>query len=259
MITPVVTRLDAYRVAIAELPRRAVAGRDAADAVVVVGGDGDWWKQAARAVAGGAAAVVVAQPRAAAPDALDALAERARATPVVAERPLLRPDVTAVVVDALAAVPAPPVLTVECHAPRDALPAALRDAIGWARVLNGAPLTVGSAQSRDGRALGLLEAKTGGLVTVLAATQPGAPPLGRIRISTVAETVVEVDDDGGDLVVSMTDAAGRRTFPTRYERPERVALRRALEAVHASEGPADLAEMRHDAVLAQALLGGAHS
>ena len=90
MTTPVRTDLDAYRIAVAELPESAVASRDTRGAVAVVPGGDGWWVVASDAIAAGAAAVVVAQPAVAPLEALEALASLAGATPVVVERPLLR-------------------------------------------------------------------------------------------------------------------------------------------------------------------------
>ncbi|MEU1971455.1 hypothetical protein ABZ477_07355 [Microbacterium sp. NPDC019599] len=249
MTTPVRTDLDAYRVAIAELPLRAAASRDTGGAVVALSGDGEWWGQAADAIARGAAAVVVAHPAAAPASEIDALASRADGVPIVLDRPLLRTDVAASVTATLPALHAPAVLAIECHAPDGALPPALRDAIGWARILGRAPLTCRTAESWSGRSLALLETAGHEPVSIIAATQPGAPPLGRLRITALAETLVEIDDDA-DLSVTMTDAAGRRTWAPRFEGPERLALRRAIEAADARRRTPDLGDLRHDAAVA---------
>jgi len=150
-------------------------------------------------------------------------------------------------------LPAPGALAVECHAPARTLGPALRDAIGWARVIAGAPLVRRAADVWGARTLALLESDQGAAVSVLAAAQQGAPSLGRVRITSIGATRVEVDADL-DLVVSLTDAAGRTVLPARFEGPERVALRRALAAARAGARPSDLAELRHDAALAAAVL-----
>lgn len=249
--------LEAYRVATAELPARAVAARDGAGAVVVVDGQGSWWRDAATALERGAAAVVVARPDVAPVEAIDDLTARAGTRPVVVERALLRADAVDAVGAAFSGSPA--ALTIECQAHAGHLPAALRDAIGWARALAGSPLRRRSGTSAGGRALALLEAEAGAAVSVVAAMQPGAPPLGRTRITALGETLVEIDDDGGDLVAAVTDAAGRRVLPRRFERPERVALRRAIDAVGSGRGPDDLAGLRHDTALARAVLTAPYS
>ncbi|MBW9120077.1 hypothetical protein JNB63_08230 [Microbacterium trichothecenolyticum] len=253
MTTPVRTDLAPYRIAVAELPASAVASRDVDGAVAVVAGVRAWWQAAADASAGGAAAVVVAQPAAAPVEALDALASVADATPVVLERPLLRADVVAAIGGAFEGVPAAGALAVECHAPDLTLAVALRDAIGWARVLAGGPLTLRAGESWGGRVLGLLETEHGAAVSIVAAPQPGAPSLGRVRITTIAEVRVEVDADL-DTALVITDAEGRSILPARFESSERVALRRAITAVRTAERPFDLADLRHDTALAEALL-----
>ncbi len=253
MTMPVRSDLDAYRIAVAELPESAVASRDVGGTVVVVPGEDAWWAAVSDAIAAGAAAVVVAQPALAPIDALDALASLAGAAPVVVERPLLRADVVAGVGVAIQKLPPPGALVVECHAPARTLGQALRDAIGWARVIAGAPLARRTTEPWGDRALALLESEQGSAVSIVSAVQPGAPAGGRVRITTIAETRVEVDADL-DTVVAITDAAGRRAAPARFESPQRVALRRAIAAANTGARPDDLAELRHDAALAEALL-----
>ena len=253
MTTPVRSDLDAYRIAVAELPESAVASLGMEGAVTVVSGGDAWWSVASDAIAAGAAAVVVARPAVAPSEALDALASLAGATPVVVERPLLRADVVAAVGASIQKLPAPGAIAVECHAPARTLSPALRDAIGWARVIAGAPLAPVTAESWDGRVLALLESAQGASVSIVAAAQPGAPSLGRVRITSIAQTRVEVDADL-DAVVCVTDAAGRSILPALFESPERVALRRAIAAVRTPESLSDLADLRHDTALAAALL-----
>ena len=101
--------------------------------------------------------------------------------------------------------------------------------------------------------LALLESEQGSAVSVVSAVQPGAPPLGRVRITSIAPSRVEIDADP-DTVACITDAAGRGILPALFETPERVALRRAIAAVRAGEPPTDLADLRHDTALAAALL-----
>ncbi|MDQ7879379.1 hypothetical protein Q9R08_15415 [Microbacterium sp. QXD-8] len=257
--TLVRTDLDEYRVAMAELPERVAAAAGRAGAVVVVDGTGAWWRHAEAASRDGAAAVVVARPGGAPAEALGVLEARTGAVPIILERPQLRHDAVAAAADALPAPRRLSACTIECHAASDALSQALRDAIGWARVLAGRPLRLRVGTFADGSGLALLETDAQAVVSAVVATQPGAPGLGRLRITALAETVVEVDDDGGDLVMATTDASGRRTLPRRFERPERVALRRAIEAVRLGRDVDDLAELRHDAVLAGQILGRSRS
>ncbi|MFB7893735.1 hypothetical protein ACFC1I_16165 [Microbacterium sp. NPDC056044] len=253
MTTPVRTDLDAYRVAVAELPESAVASRDVEGAVVVVPGADAWWVVASDAITAGAAAVVVARPAVGPIEALDALASLAGAVPVVVERPLLRADMVAAAGASIEELPAPGALVVECHAPARTLGPALRDAIGWARVIAGTPLAPRTTESWGGRVLALLESGLGSAVSIAVALQPGAPSPGRLRITSIAATRVEVDADL-DTVVAVTDATGRRILPARFESSERVALRRAISAVRTAERPSDLADLRHDTGLSVALL-----
>ncbi len=250
---PVRTRLEAYRVAIAELPARTAA-TDSSAAVAAISGEGEWWREASEALTRGASAVVVARPGRAPIEALAALAAQARDTPVILERPLLRPDAAEALTRVLAAEHPAAALTIECHARSGSLTDALRDAIGWARVLAGGPLEPGPRATTTAGALALLGSASGTPVSVVAAAQPGAPALGRIRVTALAETRIDIDQDGGELVVTTTDAAARRVLPARFERPERLALRRAIDASSAGESPADLEDLRHDAALADLLL-----
>lgn len=253
MTTPVRTDLDAYRIAVAELPGSAIVSPDVKGAIAVVPGDDVWWVAASDAIAAGAAAVVVAQPAVAPLEDLEALASLVGATPVIVERPLLRADVVAAVGASVQTLPAAGALAVECHAPARTLGPALRDAIGWARVIARAPLAPLAAESWGGRVLALLESEQGASVSIVAAAQSGAPVPGRVRITSIAGTRVEVDADL-DIVVSLTDAAGRGILPARFESSERVALRRAISAVRTAERSSDLADLRHDAALAAAVL-----
>ncbi|HWL75930.1 hypothetical protein [Microbacterium sp.] len=256
MSAPVFTQVAGYRVAIAELPLSAERSDEAAGAVVAIDGGGEWWSRASDAVDAGAAGVVVARPAFAPSGALDALGAHAGATPLVAERPLLRSDVAAKVVEAFATVPAYAAAVVECHAPAGAIPTALRDAVGWVRELSRSHVTVAECQTSSGRSVALLETADGGVWSLLAAAQHGAPRPGRIRITSLAETVVEVDDDGGDVSASVTDAAGRRVLPASFERPERLALRRAIDATQTAVAVSDLEALRHDTAIVETILAG---
>ncbi|MGN6220431.1 MAG: hypothetical protein ACTHNQ_13095 [Microbacterium sp.] len=258
MTVRVCTDLEAYRVAVAELPASSELAASAAGSIVVVRGDGHWWTIAADAIGAGAAAVVVAGPGSAPVDALEALAASAGGIPVLLDRPLLRPDMVRDVSEALADAAPAAALVVECHAPAAALRATLREAVGWARVVAGAPLALRTSESSGRRVLALLSSETDAAVSVVAAAQPGAPALGRVRITTIAEKRIEIDA-GLEAVVTVADAGGDRILPTRFEARERVALRRAVAAVRAGQPSADLADLRHDMLLGNALLGPAFS
>jgi hypothetical protein len=146
---------------------------------------------------------------------------------------------------------------VECHAPSRALRDALRDAVGWTRVLFGADPRVSSScvegSASGGRGLALLEAPDGIPASVIAAATPGAPPLGRVRATRLGETLVEVDGDEHQQRIEVADAAGRRVLPRLFESPERVALRRAVAAVLAGQATRDVVEFARDDALAAAL------
>ncbi len=258
MTARVCTDLGAYRVAVAELPASTQLAASVADSIVVMPGDGPWWAAASEAIGAGAVAVVVAGPGSAPVDAIDALSASAGGVPVLLDRPLLRPDVVRDVSEALADAAAAGAVVVECHAPAPALRTTLREAVGWARVVATAPLALRTSESSGRRVLALLASETGAAVSLVAAAQPGAPALGRVRITTVAERRLEVDADL-EAVVTVTDAEGDRILPTRFEARERVALRRAVAAVRAGEPSADLADLRHDTLLGNALLDPAFS
>lgn len=258
MTIPVRTGLEEYRVAVAELPASTELAASVAGSIVVVPGGGAWWTAASEAIGAGAAAIVVAGPGRAPVDAIDALIAVAGSVPVVVERPLLRSDVVRDVSAVIADPAATGALVVECHAPAAALPVALREGVGWARVVSGSPLARRTSESSGGRVLALLASGSGVPVSLVAAAQPGAPALGRARITTIAARRLEVDADL-QTVVTATDAGGDRILPARFEGRERVALRRAVAALGAGDRPADLADLRHDTLLAEALLGRAFS
>lgn len=239
--------LPAYRAATAELPVSARAVAHAEGALAVVDGSGRWWSAALSAIAAGAVGVVVARPERMPEPGLDELA--ASGAPIVVERPLLRADMAAR--GALEGV-RPAFVTVECHAP--ALTTVLRDALGWGRAIADAPLVLRQAESSaHGRSLALLESPAGVAVSVVATVQAGAPGGGRIRVTAVGDRLIEVDGGVGTLRVTTSDADGRRVAPRRWESSERLALRRAIEAVATGSAPEDLEELQHDERLAGAI------
>ncbi|GAB2844885.1 hypothetical protein ACFQ0P_03620 [Microbacterium insulae] len=249
----VAAELAAYRAATAELPRSARAAAAGAGVVVVVDGSGRWWTAARSAIAGGASGIVVARPERLPDEGIGDLI--ASGIPVVVERPLVRPDVTAL---ALPDGVRPAAVTVECHA--RGLAAALRDAVGWARVVAGGALVLRQAASAaPGRSLALLESPSGLAVSLLAATQPGAPGGGRVRVTALGEELAELDADAGALRLATADAAGGRIAPMRWETSERLALRRVIDAVRTDSGPRDLVELDDDERLARAILSAPRS
>jgi hypothetical protein len=90
-------------------------------------------------------------------------------------------------------------------------------------------------------------------VSVVATVQAGAPGGGRIRVTAVGDRLIEVDGGVGTLRVTTSDADGRRVAPRRWESSERLALRRAIEAVATGSAPEDLGELQHDERLAGAI------
>lgn len=247
--------LGTYRVAAAELPASARIAESPHGAIVVVSGGGSWWDAAIRAFEEGAAGVVVARPTSAPGAALSALESAVGSRPLIIERPLLRADLAGAAI--AAGRPAPTALVVECHAPAASLPAALRDALGWARLLVGGPLTLSSSGVGRTGGVALLETAGGSPVSLVFAAQPGSPALGRLRLTALGTTLVEVDGDETELHLSMTDAASRRTAPARFERPERLTLRRAIEAAAGGEHPSDLVGLALDAALVHAVTAAA--
>jgi hypothetical protein len=250
------TSLARYRDATAELPSSARGAESPEGSIVVVDGARGWWTRAVDAFTAGAVGAVIARPASAPAEALAALAATGRA--VVVERGLLRPDVAGYVAETLAGLPDASVVTVECHAPAPAH-AALHDAIGWARVLARGPLEVRAASFARGRGLALLETADGLPVSLVSATQDDAPVAGRIRVTALAETLVELDGASGNLSPALTDAGSRRTAPARFERAERLALRRAIDAVVGHARPTDLAELQHDQARAADLVDSSRS
>lgn len=202
----------AYRVAVAELPRRAALGD-------------------------GTGAVRIA----------DGVLEAGGST-VVARR-WLRADVVA---DA-AGAPARSVL-VECGAAPGEVEELLRDAIGWARELAGGPLDVGECRATARGILVRLEGTRSG-ATVLLARREAGPSWLRVLALDTARTEVVIEHPGATATVERTDALGVHRAPARYETPERLALRRLLDALDAGVRPSDPDDLEHDAALAAHVLG----
>ena len=261
MTMRVFSSLPASRGAIAELPATVSAADSPEGAIVVLDGARGWWDDAILAVAAGAAGVLVSGPSPAPSTALDRLI----GIPTVLVRPLLRPDVADDVIAAAkgaageitAAEGAAAAVVVECHAPTPALPGALRDALGWARIFASAKLTLRMATFGGGRGLALLDAGGAASVSLILGASAGAPPAGRLRVTELGQTRRELEVDEGDVRFSVTDASSRRLAPTRFERPERLALRRLAAALDARQLPEDLADYARDSALAEAILHAA--
>lgn len=256
---PVQASAAPYRAALGTLPAgvRPAGGSDGA--LVVVSGDG-WCARALRAFDEGARGVVIADPAEVAPEEARALGTRAAGRPVIVERPRLRADVAADARElASGAPPRPSAIVVDAASAPEGLTAVLRDAIGWARVLAGAPVRVREAtESRHGAIAGL---DAGGVPVSLVATS-GSPDRGLVRVTVLAATRIEVEVDPGAGVARVTrdGADGSRTLPRRFEASARLFLRRAIAALeHPGAGAAqDLEDLIADAVIAEQVLTAGH-
>lgn len=251
MTARVFSSLERYRGAIGELPETTTAASSPQGAIVVVDGAGAWWDDCLRAAASGAVGIVVSAPGPAPTSALD----RLTGLPIVLERPLVRADVASDLASDLAdGRPAASALVVECHAPRPALAGALRDALAWAAVFAAAPLKLHTATFSGARGMALIDVGDEASVALVVGASAGAPRSGRLRVTSLGETRRELEVDGGETRFAVTDAASRRLAPTRFERPERLALRRLAAAVEAGVIPDDLAGYARDSALAEAIL-----
>ncbi|BAJ74706.1 Rhs family protein [Microbacterium testaceum StLB037] len=234
------TDLAAYRAAVAELAPLVRLGRGAG-AIRVVEGRGAWWERLVDA-----AAFVVDEPD---PAPAETHAELgAIGVPVAVVRRRLRPDVVA---DAGAEPVAARHVVVDAWGGRTDATALLRDALGWARVLAGGPLSVVdradtatattlALRGPDGVGASVTRAIGGGVGGALVATA-----LGPRRLE------VRVDSASPLAEVAFDDEEGRRIRPVRRESPERLALRRVLEAVESGAALTDLADLSaDDAVIA---------
>ncbi|MDQ1082116.1 MULTISPECIES: hypothetical protein [Microbacterium] len=224
-----------YRAAVAELAPRVRLG-DGAGGIRVVEGRGAWWERLVDA-----AAFVVDEPDPAPAVVHERLG--AIGVPVVVVRRRLRPDV---VVDARAGTAVPHHIVVDAWGGRTDAAALLRDAVGWARVLAGGPLSVvGRADTTSATTVALRGA--GGIgASVTRAIGGGvggaltATALGPCRIE------VRVDSASPLCEVVLEDEEGRRARPVRRESPERLALRRIVDAIEAGAALTDLDELSAD-------------
>ncbi|WP_285136525.1 hypothetical protein [Microbacterium sp. lyk4-40-TSB-66] len=235
IVREVWTEAAAYRAAVAELaPRVRLGGGPVA--VRVVDGHGAWWRRL-----DGAAGYVVDEPDPVSPEVHDLLEEVD--APVVVMRRRVRPDI---VVDVRAEPLAPRHIVVDAWGGRTDATTLLRDAVGWARVLASGPLsfvarietaaaTTIALRGPDGVGASVTRTVGGGVGGALAATALG-----------VRRVEVRVDSASPVCDVTFDDEDGRRTRPVRRESPERLALRRILDAVHAGAAPTDLADLAAD-------------
>ena len=236
-----------FREALAELPLSARPADRVNGAVVVVPGHAGWVDAALAAVSAGAIALVIADP--AAVPAADLRRLAGTRIPIIIERVLLRADVSADAVAArtaaLGGVP-PRVLVADVAASRAWLSAATRDAVGWLRILAGDALTTVAAD--DGMAL--LET-SGGISATLTAVVMTRHDAGRIRVQALGEVITDVEVEGRTAGLVTTSPAGRLIAPSRFESSERLALRRAVEALAAQTAPTDLADLLADTELVE--------
>lgn len=244
----VVATLPEYRVAVAGLPHRAEASVDPNGAIVVVDGGERWWDAAAGAVDDGARAVLIVAPGHAPADEIDALAARSD-VPVLVHRPRLRHDLVAGALAARSGA-APRVVVAECRAEPADLPALVRDAVGWLRVLVGRPVDVAAT----GGAV-ILRAAGGAhpVGTLLATASTAGGPVLRVRALGETTTELELDDASGRRELITSTAAGRTSAPALHESGPRAALRRTLDLLGVGGPFADLTDLRHDATAADLL------
>lgn len=252
-----------YRVAVAGLPLSVRSADDVRGAIVIVAGTRGWPKSAIAALEAGAAALVIAGPDAADDGELSALEAAAQGAPIVLDRPKLRADVAA---DAAFAgttsagtvVSATPrFVTADVAAVASELTSAVRDASGWLRMLAGGPLVVRAGERSPHGLLAVLEEPASRLAASVTASVLAGREGARVRVHAVGETRVEVDIDAAvDLVeVAVSTADGTVRRPRLHESHERLALRRAVLAWEGGAPVDDLEGFRHDALLADVLLG----
>ncbi|MCI1020452.1 hypothetical protein HWD99_17635 [Microbacterium sp. C5A9] len=244
-----------YGAALAELPLSATAVDDVRDAIAVVDGTGDWAQRARMALRAGASALVIARPGTVGDGELAALEALAGRTPIVLDRPRLRADVVA---DAVAeAVPDAVGPDAGWHVSADAVAVeseiggVVRDAIGWLRILAGGRLALRAGETLPHGVLAMFEHPASGRAAALTASALIGRGGARLRAHAIGETRIEIDLDAAtrDRTVVVTTAEGARRVPRRHESSERLALRRAVDAVVHGNPPADLDEFRHDAYL----------
>jgi len=218
-----------------------------------VPGTPGWAAAVDAAKASGAIAVVVTGPVPVAPAELDALTARAGDIPIILDRARLRADVAE---DAAGAGGGAPLHTAQCTASATAIAGAICDAIGWLRVLSTGPVRLRSAATTAHGAVALLDA--GGDAATLTATVL-ATDGGRIAVSALGVVRTDVAIATPQPArVTRDDGSGAVTLPTRWESHDRLALRRAIDAVIAGERPTDVADFAHDARLGASIWPSVH-
>jgi hypothetical protein len=246
-MTGVLAPTAAYHSALAELPLSTRATDLHAGAIVVVPGVDGWVDAALAAAEAGAVAVVVADPAFESSARVRLLAGTLH-IPVIVERPLLRPDLAEDAIRRRMGAE-PRLLLADASADVAQLTAVARESVGWLRVLAGGALSLTRA---DG-ALALFETGSGvgGAVSVVATSRPAG---GLIRAQALGETTTDIEVEGRRARLVTSTGAGRVIAPARFESSERLALRRALEALTAQTGPSDLSELAVDTESAELFL-----
>jgi hypothetical protein len=248
---PVRCGVLSYRAAVAELPLRTRQARDAPDAVAVIPGEAQWCDRVRRAAAAGARGVVVSRPAVVPAAEIRELSAEIGELPLIVERMLFRPDAAFDVAAGRATTGSSEVrlVAVDGAALAGEAGVVLRDAIAWARVLTGSPL------AWDAASAGLAFSK---------GPQPGDVPVALnvveisaggswIRAHALGEVRSELEATADRTVVSTTRERGAMVAPARFESPQRLALRRALNALEGGDQPLDLTELAADVELAEQL------
>lgn len=256
---PVLTDLPAYRVAVAALPLRTQRASEAAGAIVVVDGATSWWEGAAVAVAAGASAVLIDEPRNIPLTALSDLLARCP-VPVIVHRSRLRHDLVSQAVEQRGGI-LPRVIVAECRASPAGLAAMVRDAAGWMRELSNTSLTVSATTLGPDGGTALLRGAASDRVVGSMTITVTRPEGTLLRITGLGEvtTDLEIDEPLGRSELATSTGSGRMVAPSRFEAGERVALRRALNAVMGNTLPLDLTGLSHDAEVADAILSAGTS
>lgn len=246
-----------YRVAVTELARTARTSEHQRGAVCVVSGE-TCWDDARSALEAGAAAVVVERPRVAPKDVLFELHEVAAGRPVVVERHHLREDAVQGLVPPLRNA-----LAVECADPSPDL-LALRDALGWVRVLGSGNPIIDSSTGSGGRAIAALriaaEAGSGGPdlpVSLVFARRGSGPTWLRATILGPDRLDVLVAATPRDPRVTLANVDGRTLVTEPRESAARRALRRAADAVAGGTRLNDLELLVTDDEVARAVVASA--
>ncbi|MGH1549622.1 hypothetical protein ACRAWB_10810 [Leifsonia poae] len=241
---PVLATDSGYRAAVAELPARTRHATADEDARIVVLGRRT--RPAFLDAAARADAVILA---AGAPWN----AEPAPGKAVLVQRRWLRPDVLD---DVLAARDGAPhtAVVVECVAATTELPSMLADAVGWARALSPAGIALDHASATTGAGAASLRSLTDDSpISIGWVAQRGAADGGMLRINVlgVVRTEIGIDLAARRTTVDTFTRRGRLRAPERFERAERVALRRAVGALGTGVASDELESLRQDAALAE--------